>query len=297
MPVPDMAVPGPNPPVIVLTAAYEAERRVSALGLDYSGAVEEVGGLAWIAPVPLRLREGARREADRLAAAAASGILDRGDGLLLTGGPDLDPETFGEDPIPGLGMVDDPRDRFELALARDALSRGLPVLGICRGAQVLAVAAGGTLYQDLASQRPGCLKHHQRAARSTATHYVSIDPDSLLFRLLEVTRLKVNSFHHQAVSGLPPGFAASALAPDGVIEALEPSPAGGPAGPDRLRGPAGSGPGRGGLQGWALGVQWHPENMWATEPVFLRLFTGLVEAARSERAGRTHVREEAVSDD
>jgi len=273
-------------PVIAVTASgYEPTQRVTRLGLDYSGGVERAGGLAYVVPVPHRLREGPRDGAERLAAEAAARVLGAADGLLLTGGPDLDPETFGEDPIPQLGRVDAPRDVFELALAAEALSRGLPLLGICRGAQVLAVAAGGTLYQDLAAQRPGCLKHRQNAARATATHFVDVEPGSLLARLLGTVRVKVNSFHHQAVAELPPGFAASALAPDGVVEALEPAA------------PSTAGPARGAREsGWALGVQWHPENMWSTDPVFLGLFTGLVQAARSygccECAGRR-----AASDD
>ncbi len=262
---------GPRP-VIGVTCGYAEDRRTTQLALDYSGGVEEAGGLAVAVPVPYRVREGLQREAAARAEAAAAEVLAVVDGLLLSGGPDLDPETFGEAPTRGLGRVDWPRDIFELALARGALAAGTPLLGICRGAQVLAVAAGGTICQDLASQNPGCLKHRQEAPRPTATHFVGVEPGTLLGRLLGVDRVKVNSFHHQAVARVPDGFQVSAVAPDGVVEGLEPA------------GAASGGPASGG--GFCLGVQWHPECMWRTEPLFLRLFEGLVDAARTYREAR-----------
>jgi len=254
-------------PVIGVTCGYAEDRRASQLALDYSGGVEEAGGLAVAVPVPYRVREGLQREAAARAEAAAAEVLAVVDGVLLSGGPDLDPETFGEAPARGLGRVDWPRDIFELALARGALAAGRPLLGICRGAQVLAVAAGGTICQDLASQKPGCLKHRQDAPRAAATHFVGVRPGTLLERLLGVDRVKVNSFHHQAVARVPEGFRVSAVAPDGIVEGLE---------PDGARSD--------GL--FCLGVQWHPECMWRTEPLFLRLFEGLVDAARSYREAR-----------
>jgi putative glutamine amidotransferase len=229
--------------------------------------VEEAGGLAVALPVPYRVREGLQREAAARAEAAAAEVLAVVDGVLLSGGPDLDPETFGEAPAPGLGRVDWPRDIFELALARGALAAGTPLLGVCRGAQVLAVAAGGTIHQDLAGRNPGCLKHRQDAPRAAATHFVDVEPGTLLERLLGVDHVKVNSFHHQAVARVPEGFRVSAVAPDGVVEGLEP-------------GRAASG------ELFCLGVQWHPECMWRTEPLFLRLFEGLVGAARTYREAR-----------
>jgi putative glutamine amidotransferase len=246
----------------------------SQLGLDYSGGVEEAGGLPLVLPVPYRLRRGPWSEARAFADRFAVEVLDAADGLLLSGGPDLDPEFLGEEPLPRLGRVDGPRDILEMALAREALSRGLPTLGICRGLQVLIAAAGGGLYQDLAAQRPGGLKHRQDAERDVATHFVTVEEDSLIAALLRPGRLKVNSFHHQAVSRVPEGFRVSAAASDGVIEAVEQVGFSGAVPPDGAAGP------------WFVGVQWHPENLWPREPLFLNLFTGLIEAARRYRRGR-----------
>jgi len=190
--------------------------------------------------------------------------LDELDGLMLPGGVDVDPHWYEEDPQPGLGRVEPERDMVELALARQALATGVPLLGICRGAQVLAVAAGGRLYQDLARQLPRALKHVQQAPRWHPTHSVSIAPGSMLGELLGVNSLRVNSFHHQAIRVIPGGFAASAWAPDGVIEAIE----------------------RQGGDHFVLGVQWHPETMWERHAAALRLFEGLVRAARAGGGAR-----------
>lgn len=255
----------------------EGELRFARLGLDYSGGVEEAGGLPLVLPIPYRIRHGLAREAEAVAASLAADSLETIDGLLVPGGFDLDPEFFGEGPIPALGKLEPPRDRFELALVRVALAKGLPVFGICRGIQILAVAAGGALYQDLPSQKPGCLKHLQEAPRDARTHLVEVERDTLLAERLGSGPLKVNSFHHQAISRMPQGYRVSAVAPDGIIEAIELAGMG--QRPGASAGPAGRG------TGFAFGVQWHPENLWATEPVFLKLFAGLVEAAARYREG------------
>ncbi len=250
-----------NRPRIGVTSGFVQDPYATRLGLDYTGGLEEAGGLPLILPVPHRLREGAAGAGGAFAGELAAQALAAVDGLLLSGGKDLDPETFGEAPLRGLGEVEPERDLWELALARNALARGLPVFGICRGVQVLAVAAGGDLYQDLPSQKPDSLKHRQEAPRSAATHYVEVAPGTLLAGLLGSGPVKVNSLHHQAVRRVPAGFRVCAVAPDGVIEAIETD-----------------GAGRG--RPFALGVQWHPEDLWKRQPVFLRLFAGLVDAAR-----------------
>lgn len=185
------------------------------------------------------------------------------DGLLLTGGVDVDPVWYGRDPAPRLGRISPDRDALELPLARAALERGLPLLAICRGVQVLNVAAGGTLVQDLPSEWPGAIKHYQEAPRWYPTHAVEVVSGSTLARLLGTLRPRVNSFHHQAVLEVGRGLVVAARAPDGVVEAVE------SADPDRF----------------ALGVQWHPEAMWERDPASLRLFAALVEAARRRAAG------------
>lgn len=193
------------------------------------------------------------------------------DGLLLSGGGDVDPSIYGQPPGPWLRGLCPERDALELALARWAVRSGLPVLGICRGLQVLNVAAGGTLYQDVEREYPGggslLLLHEQREERPVATHLVEIEPGTLLWRVVGRREVSVNSFHHQAVRAVAPGWLASARAPDGLIEGIE-------------------------LPGhpFALGVQWHPEELWeegGPDNPARRLFTALVEAAqrRAKRVG------------
>jgi putative glutamine amidotransferase len=260
---------------ITCGSIIEEERRFTRLGLDYSGSVEEAGGVPLVLPIPYRIGHGPAREAEAIAASLAADSLVTIDGLLVSGGGDLDPDLFGEGPIPALRKIEPPRDHFELALVRAALARGLPVFGICRGLQVLAVVAGGALYQDLPSQRPGCLKHVQEAPRDARTHWVEVEPDTLLAERLGAGPLKVNSFHHQAISRMPQGYRVSAVSPDGVIEAIELAGMG--------QAPGASADPTGRESGYAFGVQWHPEDLWATEPVFLKLFVGLVEAAARYR--------------
>lgn len=237
-------------PLIGITCSFEEERRRYCLGEAYVQAVEEAGGLPL--PVPYT------------GAAGALPWLELIDGLILSGGGDVDPFYFGEEPLPGCGEVDPRRDAFELELARGALRRRLPILGICRGLQVLNIAAGGDIYQDIYRQVPGCLKHRQDAPRWAATHGVEVREGTRLARLLGTGSLRVNSFHHQAVRRVAPGLVVAACAPDGLIEALE------GAGPD-----------------FVLGVQWHPETMWEKDRRFLALFVALVEHGRRCRLTRT----------
>ena len=187
-------------------------------------------------------------------------IYDGLDGLLLPGGVDVDPAHYGETPIDALGRVDPALDRVELLMARWALDEGMPVFGVCRGIQVLNVAAGGTLYQDLPAQQPDAVPHACRPPeypRGSPAHPVEITPGSHIARAMGVTRCGVNSRHHQAVKDVAPGFAVTARAPDGVIEGIE-----------RTTGAP------------AYGVQWHPENLAARDTQMLGLFRRLVEAAR-----------------
>jgi putative glutamine amidotransferase len=187
------------------------------------------------------------------------------DGLLLTGGEDVDPEHYREAPSPKLGTVDRERDQFELALFAAARERGLPVLGICRGIQLINVALGGTLYQDLPSERASEVNHDPKAARTGRTHHVRLAAGSRAASVIGVDRLVPNSFHHQAIKQLAPGLVASGWADDGVIEAVE----------------SAEGP-------WLLAVQWHPEEMHAdaTAPE-LKLFRALVDEARQGGSAAT----------
>jgi putative glutamine amidotransferase len=204
-----------------------------ALGMTYLRAIEEAGGMPVVLP-PL---------GDAIA------YLDRLDGVCLSGGPDLDPDVYGApERHAELGPTEPGLDAFELELARAADARGLPILGICRGAQALNVARGGTLHQHL----PG---HRQTEPATATTHTVHIEPGSRLADVAGAGRLRVNSFHHQAVDVLGTGLRAVARAADGIVEAIE-AP-----GPRLL-----------------LGVQWHAEGLTA-QPRHRALFAELVSAA------------------
>lgn len=178
-----------------------------------------------------------------------SGLLDRIDGLLLSGGGDINPLLMGEEPVPQLHGVCPERDADELPLVRLAVRRQMPVLGICRGVQVIAAALGGGVYQDLYTQHEGShIKHSQDMARRYASHTVNVCDGTLLSHLYGVGSLAVNSFHHQAVSSPPEGFRVSAVAPDGIVESIETCLP-----PEFVN---------------TLGVQWHPECMDDGAPLF-----------------------------
>jgi putative glutamine amidotransferase len=181
------------------------------------------------------------------------------DGLLLTGGEDVDPARYGATPHEKLGDVSPARDLNELALIAEARARDLPILGICRGIQILNVACGGTLYQDLPAQRPGAVNHEPGGARDGAAHSVTLEAHSRLARIFERGEITANSFHHQAIDTLGDGLVATAHAPDGLIEGIE------------SHNP----------KEWLIGVQWHPEEL-AQHPhaADLKLFAALVAAAR-----------------
>jgi putative glutamine amidotransferase len=181
------------------------------------------------------------------------------DGLLLTGGEDVDPKLYGAAPHPQLGTVDPRRDANELALVAEARARDLPILGICRGIQLCNVAFGGTLFQDLPSQRPGAVDHDPPAQRAMRSHHVSVTEQSKLAAILGTTEFAANSFHHQAIDRLGAGLVATANAPDGVIEGVESAD----------------------TNEWLVAVQWHPEEL-AHEPdaADLKLFAALIAAAR-----------------
>jgi putative glutamine amidotransferase len=169
----------------------------------------------------------------------AARALDGVDGLVLTGGEDMDPAWYQTEPHPKANPPNRERDLFELALFAAARQRELPILGICRGIQVINVALGGTLWQDLPSERPGPVDHYPEAARSQRTHLVRLEPGSLTAGALGGSEIRVNSFHHQAIRELAPTLVATGWSEDGLIEAVE-------AAPD---------------QPWVLAVQWHPEEM------------------------------------
>lgn len=231
------------PAVIGITCSWDNENEKHYLNSSYAGAVKAAGGL------PVLLVDYEQQEMQKL--------LDLLDGLLLSGGKDVDPVYFGEDTMPGCGEITPVRDAFEIEFTRLALNTGLPVLGICRGSQVLNIAAGGNIYQDLITQLPGHLKHYQFAPAWAPTHNIQVKASTLLEDILKTGMIRVNSFHHQAIREVASGFVVSARSSDGVIEAIENT-----------------------CGAFALGVQCHPEEMWEKDPRFLNFFRALIEAAR-----------------
>jgi putative glutamine amidotransferase len=228
------------------TPEGEPPDREMALGMKYLRAIEAAGGLPVVMP-PLDLD-------------SVSPLLDRLSGICLSGGPDLDPVAYTSKRHPRLGPTEPDLDRFELAVAREADERGLPILAICRGMQAINVARGGSLHQHL-PDRDASIAHRQALSGDRVTHPVEVESGTQLARVLGRRRLRVNSFHHQAVRKLGRGLRAVAWSPDGVIEGLE-APA----------------------QTFLLGVQWHAECL-ATRAPQMALFRAFVQAARDRPAG------------
>jgi putative glutamine amidotransferase len=207
---------------------------------------------AGAAPVLIPLLDG---DLDALRA-----IYDQLAGVMIPGGVDMDPTNFGEPPHPLLGRIDVARDRVELQLTQWAIEDRKPLLGLCRGLQVINVALGGTLYQDVEAQRPGTIKHDYFPnfgfERDYLAHEVTLDRSTRLRRLMPSDTVPVNSMHHQGIKSLAPALVASAIAPDGLIEAVElPN------------------------EQFVVGVQWHPEVFEVTDPSSGELFRAFVKAA------------------
>ncbi|MGE5676363.1 MAG: gamma-glutamyl-gamma-aminobutyrate hydrolase family protein [Mycobacterium leprae] len=209
---------------------------------DYFRAIQFAGGVPVLLPFCDTTEE-------------AGEILAHLDGLLLSGGDDVDPQLYGEQPHQHNGDISPARDTTELALVKVALERNMPILGVCRGHQVMAVAAGGALWQDIPAQVPGAIKHSQSAAKSYPTHAVAVKAGTRLADLLG-TSIRVNSRHHQAVKSVPSDWVISAQAPDGIVEAMEH-------------------PGH----RFALSVQWHPENFTHEAYNHNALFKAFIAAA------------------
>lgn len=239
-------------PVIAVTGNFGDKGCELAKG--YYLSIEQAGGV----PVVLPPTDNAQ---------VILSALDRVDAIVFSGGGDINPLFLGEQPLPGLGSINGERDAGELLLARLAYDRQIPMLGICRGIQVLAAALGGEVLQDLGTQYPApekLLKHSQQAARHVPTHTVSLEEGSLVRNIFGTSRLHVNSFHHQAVNTPGSRLKASAFSPDGVVEAVESTE-----------------------YKPILGVQWHPECFApANDHSMLPLFKWIVEEAAGYRAAR-----------
>lgn len=228
-------------PVIGITTFGQNELGHYHVAGAYVDAVRSSGGL------PLLLPPG---ESD------PSAILEVVDGLIFSGGGDLDPATYNGSMHPTIVMVDPKRDTFELTLARLALNTNIPVLGICRGIGVLSVVSGGSMVPHIPNEF-GEVVAHAGESTPTVEHRVQIAPDSRLAKMIGSTELTVVSWHHQAVCSVPPGWHVTAHSSDDVIEALEHE-----------------------AHPWAIAVQWHPE-LSLIDPLQQRIFQALIEAART----------------
>ena len=208
-------------PIIGISSSLN--EHVLSVPIDYINAITKFGGVPIILP---NLQED-----------AIESIVELLDGLLLTGGGDIDPTLFNEEPHQNLGTITPERDEFEIAIIQKMMKLNKPIFGICRGLQILNIAIGGDMYQDIYMQSQNkLLQHTQFAPRSHTSHFVHVIEGSKLGDIVQVEKFKVNSFHHQAVRKIPTDFKASAIASDGIIEAFESM-----------------------NHKFVMGLQWHPE--------------------------------------
>ena len=235
-------------PLVIVTGTTEVVRERSRVRVNeaYTNALTAVG------LVPLLLPP--------IDPAVAVGALDNVAGLVITGGEDVDPSHFGQAAHPAAGTPHAARDAYELALSRAAFENRVPTLAICRGAQVMNVALGGTLVQDIASQRPSTIEHDLSERRRERVHTVDIDAGSGLANVIGTTRITINSSHHQSVDAVARDLRVTARSEDGIIEAVEPRD----------------------TDWWMLAVQWHPEELTETpEDWDRRLFEAFARAVRA----------------
>lgn len=229
-------------PFIGITCNYMIAETQMSLGQERNfvskemiDAVIEAGGVPVLIPIM-------NREEDIL------DIMDLINGIILSGGYDVNPIYYGEEPSKSVGFTYTPRDLFELFIVKAAIEKDMPILGISRGQQIMTVAFGGKLYQDLDQNENSYINHMQRSNINDIGHYVDIKKGSKLYKIFGTERLLVNSFHHQAAKSVPRYFQVTAMSSDGIIEAMEHE----------------SKP--------IMSVQWHPEIMIEKHPVMLKIF-------------------------
>lgn len=230
-------------PLIGISCSYDQQEGRFFLAEAYVNAVTGAGGV----PVILPSIQGTT---------SANILIQNIAGLLLAGGGDVDPAYFDEEPAPGLGEITPERDRFEIMMVKAALRKKIPVLGICRGIQVLNIACGGTVIQHIPAEIKKPLKHSQKAPRWYPTHKVFLEKSSLLSGICDTGYMNVNSFHHQAVKDPAPGFKVTGQSSDGIIESIE-----NPKHP------------------FMIAVQWHPECMIKNDSNSRKLFKAFIKAA------------------
>lgn len=230
-------------PIIGITTTYDYKFNRHTIGDDYVSGVVQAGGIPFAIP-------------SNIAKSSLSDLVCKIDGLLLSGGHDVNPLLFNEEPHVNLGEIDPYRDELELELTKIALESKKTILGICRGMQVLNIVAGGGLIQDIPSQISGSIGHKQLGPRFFLSHKVSIQEATLLHNLFGTLEESVNSFHHQAIDKPGDGLIVNCRSKDGVIEGIESE------------------------DGKILAVQWHPENLWKNTHNNLKLFKWLVDTSK-----------------
>ena len=233
-------------PVIGITVSTEIDSVNYTTHKDHVRAVLQCGGIPFL--IPYMTEEEDVRQ-----------IVEKVDGLYSTGGYDIDPTLFGEEPHPGLGTIIPERDTFEMMMMKQMLDEDKPILGVCRGSQILNIALGGDMYQDIYRQiDTSLLQHQQKAPASYGSHFVNVERESLLYRLTGKDKLRVNSRHHQANRNVITPLLVSGRANDGIVEAVESS-----------------------NHAFVLGLQWHPENLLTKgDEASLHIFNGFIKACQ-----------------
>lgn len=223
----------------------------SSVNNAYSEAVIAAGGIPFLLPLVENNLE--------------DDYLDLLDGIIFSGGEDVSPIFFHEEPIKGLGAVDSRRDSYEFKLLEIIKRRKIPILGICRGEQVINIAFGGTVYQDIDTQYENSLGHHPgEIERDDLYHSIIIEKNSTLYKIFEKEKIFINSFHHQSVSKIGKGLKITAKSVDGIIEAYE---------SENMK------------NHYIMGIQWHPELLYKKYPQFLKIFENFLEEIKNKKYG------------
>lgn len=234
-------------PIIGITTFHEvkSQKSISSVSNHYVTAIEKVGGVPILIPISENMED--VKEYLRII-----------DGIIFTGGECVSPIKFGENPSERISNVSDLRDDFELELFREAYKIDMPILGVCRGTQLINIALGGNLYQDIFSQKSICYGHMPREIQVyNLFHLINIKENSKLFDIFKTTELGVNSFHHQAIKDLGKDLKVIALSKDGIIEGIESL-----------------------SRKFLIGVQWHPEDLTIKHDEFLKLFKALIDSIK-----------------
>lgn len=230
-------------PIILICAVRNLKdsKKQFLIHESYVNAIRATGGTPILAPITNDLNE-------------IKSFVSMCDGLLLPGGEDVSPMLLNEEPIRGIGYVSEERDRFEFMLFKEAKKQNKPVLGICKGCQIIALSTGGKIYQDIFTQHPNTIEHSQPEEQlGELFHTVSLDDNSKLYKLFKSKKIRVNSWHHQAVLSVGEGMKITAKSSDGIIEGIE------------------------SIDDSIIGVQWHPELLFQKYPEQLSIYKELID--------------------